>query len=55
MYKYSFSLCLIFILQLRKKEPITEAERAEANKLKEEGNEFMRAEKLEEAIEKYSK
>lgn len=40
---------------LRKKEPITEAERAEANKLKEEGNEFMRAEKLEEAVEKYSK
>ena len=42
------------MVQLKKKAPPTEDEKANAEKLKMEGNDLMRAEKFVEAIEKYT-
>ena len=41
--------------QLKKKAPPTESEKEEAEKLKLEGNDLMRTEQFEGAIEKYTK
>ena len=48
-------LTLILFFQIRKKAALTEAEKEEAEKLKVEGNELMRTEQFDAAIEKYSK
>ena len=40
---------------MRKKTSLSDAEKEEADKLKVEGNELMRTEQFEAAIEKYSK
>ena len=44
-----------FLLKLKKKAPPTESEKEEAEKLKLEGNDLMRTEQFEGAIEKYTK
>ena len=44
-----------FVFQLRKKTSLTEAEKEEAERLKTEGNDLMRSEQYEAAIEKYTK
>ena len=44
-----------FELKLKKKAPPTESEKEEAEKLKLEGNDLMRTEQFEGAIEKYTK
>ncbi len=50
------TLCDVSIdFQIRKKAALSEAEKEEAEKLKVEGNELMRTEQFEAAIEKYSK
>ena len=43
------------LFQLKKKTPPTESEKEEAEKLKIEGNDLMRTEQYEGAIEKYSR
>ena len=43
------------ILQLHKKGPPSEADKAEAERLKTDGNNLMRTEKFVEALEMYSK
>ena len=45
---------LFFKFQLRKKAPPTDDEKANAEKLKLEGNELMKAEKFMDAIAKYT-
>jgi hypothetical protein len=53
--KFTMTLCPFFYPQLRKKTSLTDSEREEAEKLKSEGNDLMRSEQFEAAIDKYSK